>query len=144
MKLAIGTDHRGFELKEKIKKYLEDKKYLVKDFGTNSNDSVDYPDFGKYVGESVSSKESDFGIAICGSGIGVCIASDKVKGVRSVNVNTESLAEMSRRHNNANVICLGSDFIDFDTAVKYIDIFLNTKFDGGERHERRLKKIDEI
>jgi len=144
MKLAIGTDHRGFELKEKLKKYFEDNKYIVKDFGTNSTESVDYPDFGKAVGESVAKKESDFGIAICGSGIGICIAADKVKGVRAVNANTEQLAEMARKHNNANVICIGSDFIDFDTAVKFIKIFIQTKFDGGERHERRIDELDKI
>ena len=144
MILAIGTDHRGFELKEKLKKYFEDNNFIVKDFGTNSTESVDYPDFGKAVGESVAKKESDFGIALCGSGIGICIAADKVKGVRAVNANTEQLAEMARKHNNANVICIGSDFIDFDTAVKFIRIFIQTKFDGGERHERRIEELDKI
>ena len=144
MNLAIGTDHRGYELKEKLKKYFEDNNYNVKDFGTNSTESVDYPDYGKAVGESVAKKESDFGIAICGSGIGICIAADKVKGVRAVNANTEQLAEMARKHNNANVICIGSDFIDFDTAVKFIKIFIHTKFDGGERHERRIEELDKI
>jgi ribose 5-phosphate isomerase B len=144
MVLAIGTDHRGFALKEKIKKYLQDKKYNVIDFGTDSTASVDYPDFAVKVGKSVSGKESDFGIAICGSGIGICIAVDKVKGIRAVNVNSDVLAEMSRRHNNANVICLGSDFVDFENAIKYIEIFLHTDFEGGERHERRTNKIDNI
>jgi ribose 5-phosphate isomerase B len=143
MTISIGTDHRGYELKEKLKKYLEGHNNTVIDFGTNSTASVDYPDFSKKVGESVAKKESDYGIVICGSGIGASIAANRVKGVRAVNVNNEHMAEMSRRHNNANVISFGADFVDFDTAVKFLEIFLKTPFDGGERHERRIKKLDE-
>lgn len=144
MKIAIGSDHRGFGLKEKLKEYLKKKNNTVIDFGTDSEASVDYPDFSKKVGESVSKGESEFGISICGSGIGVSIAANKVKGIRAVNATNKEMAEMSRRHNNANVICFGSDFIDFDTAVKFWEIFSSTEFEGGERHDRRINKINNI
>jgi ribose 5-phosphate isomerase B len=144
MNISIGSDHRGFELKEKLKDYLSKKNHTVIDFGTNSDASVDYPDFSKKVGESVAKAESQFGIAICGSGIGVSIAANKVKGIRAVNATNKEMAEMSRRHNNANVICFGADFIDFETAVKYWEIFSTTQFEGGERHNRRIEKINNI
>lgn len=144
MVISIGSDHRGFELKERIKEYLIGKKHKVLDFGTVSNASVDYPDFAKKVGESVAMGETRFGIAICGSGIGVSIAANKVKGIRAVNATNSDMAEMSRKHNNANVICFGADFIDFDTAVKYWEIFASTDFEGGERHNRRIEKINNI
>jgi ribose 5-phosphate isomerase B len=144
MIISISSDHRGFELKERIKEYLIRKNFKVLDFGTDSNASVDYPDFAKKVGESVARGESKFGIAICGSGIGVSIAANKVKGIRAVNATNSDMAEMSRKHNNANVICFGADFIDFDTAVKYLEIFFKTDFEGGERHNRRIEKINKI
>jgi len=144
MNVSIGSDHRGFELKERIKEYLTKNSVTVLDFGTDSNASVDYPDFAKKVGESVAKEESKFGITICGSGIGVSIAANKVKGVRAVNATNENMAEMSRKHNNANVICFGADFIDFDTAIKYWSIFSSTDFEGGERHNRRIEKINNI
>ncbi len=144
MVISIGSDHRGFELKERIKEYLVEKKHKVLDFGTVSNASVDYPDFAKKVGESVAKGETKFGIAICGSGIGVSIAANKVKSIRAVNATNSDMAEMSRKHNNANVICFGADFIDFDTAVKYWEIFASTDFEGGERHNRRIEKINNI
>lgn len=144
MNIAIGSDHRGFELKEKIKEYLISNNHNVIDEGTYSTESVDYPDFSKKVGESVAKGESQFGIVICGSGIGVSIAANKVKGIRAVNATNKDMAEMSRRHNNANVICFGSDFIDFDSAVKYWEIFSSAEFEGGERHERRINKINNI
>lgn len=144
MIISIGSDHRGFELKERIKEYLIRKNHKAIDFGTDSNASVDYPDFSRKVGESVAKGESKFGIVICGSGIGVSIAANKVKGVRAVNATNSDMAEMSRKHNNANVICFGADFIDFDTAVKYFEIFVNTDFEGGERHNRRIEKINNI
>ena len=144
MTISIGSDHRGYGLKEKLKEYLKSKNYNVLDFGTDSEASVDYPDFAKKVGESVAKKQSDFGIAICGSGIGISIAANKVKGVRAVNATNKDMAEMSRKHNDANVICFGADFIDFDTAVKYWEIFSTTQFEGGERHNRRIEKINNI
>jgi ribose 5-phosphate isomerase B len=144
MNVAIGSDHRGFELKEKIREYLKSKNNSVIDEGTFSSESVDYPDFSAKVGKAVAKGEAQFGIVICGSGIGVSIAANKVKGIRAVNATNKDMAEMSRRHNNANVICFGSDFIDFNTAVSYWEIFAATEFDGGERHERRIQKINNI
>ena len=144
MIISIGSDHRGFELKKRLKEYLEKKNNKVLDCGTDSDASVDYPDFAKKVGESVASGESKYGIAVCGSGIGVSIAANKVKGIRAVNATNENMAVMSRKHNDANVICFGSDFVDFETAVKYWGIFSTTDFEGGERHCRRIDKINKI
>lgn len=144
LKIAIGSDHRGFELKVYLVSYLKSQGYDVIDFGTYSSESVDYPDFAALVAKAVASKEANYGVAICGSGIGVSIAANKVKGVRAVNATSEKISEMARRHNNANVICFGGDYINADVAVKYLEIFLNTPFDGGERHQRRIQKIDLI
>jgi ribose 5-phosphate isomerase B len=144
MIISIGSDHRGFELKERIKEYLNKKNNKVIDFGTDSNASVDYPDFSQKVGGSVAKGESKYGIVICGSGIGASIAANKVKGIRAVNATNKDMAEMSRKHNNANVICFGADFIDFDTAIKFWELFSTTDFEGGERHNRRIEKINKI
>ncbi len=142
--ISIGSDHRGYELKELLKKYLESENFNVIDFGTNSKDSVDYPDFAYLVATSVKEGKAKYGIAICGSGIGVSIAANKVKGVRAVNATSEIIAEMSRKHNNANVICFGADTIDFSTAIKYLNIFFNTKFEEEERHIRRVNKLNSL
>lgn len=142
MVIAIGSDHRGYRLKEPLKKYLDSAGIKYIDYGTNSEESVDYPDYAKKVGESILSGESQFGILICGSGIGVSIAANKIKGIRAVNVNTKDLAVMSRMHNNANVICFGSDFIGLGQAIEFLHFFLETSFEGGERHERRIKKLE--
>jgi len=142
MKIVIGSDHRGFLLKEQIKKYFDFNKIEYKDVGTTSTDSVDYPDYAKLAGEAINNDKYDYGVLICGSGIGVSIAANKVKGLRAVNANTNNLAEMARMHNNANVICFGSDFIDYEKAIRFFEIFINTKFEGGERHERRINKLE--
>ena len=139
--IAIGADHRGYKTKELIKKFLTSEGYEVKDFGTNSSESVDYPDFAKKVAESVSSGESEFGILMCSNGIGVSIAANKVKGIRAANVFSEKMAEMSRRHNKANVICFGGETVDIDVIKKSLIIFLKTDFEGG-RHKRRVDKIE--
>ena len=144
MIISIGSDHRGYLLKEELIQFLTSSNNKVIDFGTNSTESVDYPDFARKVGLSIANGESDYGVAICGSGIGVSIAANKVKGIRAVNATNKDIAEMSRKHNNANVICFGADFINADTAKKYLNIFLNTEFEGGERHNRRINKINEI
>ncbi|MGB9696198.1 MAG: ribose 5-phosphate isomerase B [Ignavibacteria bacterium] len=144
LKIAIGSDHRGFILKNYLVDYLKTQGYEVIDFGTYSSESVDYPDYATLVAKAVANQQADYGIAICGSGIGVSIAANRVKGVRAVNATNEKVSEMSRRHNNANVICFGGDYIEPDTAVKYLEIFFNTPFDGGERHQRRIQKIDII
>ncbi|HCA43723.1 MAG TPA: ribose 5-phosphate isomerase B [Bacteroidetes bacterium] len=143
MNIAIGSDHRGFNLKNELIEHLKAKGYIVKDFGSFTPDSVDYPDYTKLVGASVSSGESDYGVLMCGSGIGVSIAANKSKGIRAVNACSPEIARMSRLHNNANVICFGADFIKFDEAVLSLEAFLNTEFEGG-RHQRRVEKISEI
>lgn len=142
MKISIGSDHRGFPLKEKLKEFFSREGIEVSDFGTDSEKSTDYPDYADLVSRSVVSGGSDYGVLICGSGIGISIAANRHKGIRAVNANTPELAEMSRRHNNANVICFGGDFIDFETAVKLVKIFISSDFEGGERHNRRINKLD--
>jgi len=142
--IAIGTDHRGYRLKETIKQFLDNEGLKYKDFGTYSDDSVDYPDYAKAVCENISSGESDRGILICGSGMGICIPANKYKGIRAANVLNEKMAEMTRRHNDANVICFGADFIEPETAVKCLKVFLNTDFENEERHIRRVNKVNNI
>jgi ribose 5-phosphate isomerase B len=143
MKIAIGADHAGFELKQKIKQALEQKGIQVADQGTVSNDAVDYPDFARKVGEQVAQKQAEFGILVCGSGIGMAIAANKVPGVRAANVSSEYEAQMSREHNDANVLALGARILDEATALKIVDTWLQTQFAGG-RHQRRVDKITEI
>ncbi|MFA5011627.1 MAG: ribose 5-phosphate isomerase B [Ignavibacteria bacterium] len=142
MKIVIGSDHRGYPLKEQIKKYFDNSKIEYKDIGTTSTESVDYPDYAKLAGTAINEEDFDYGVLICGSGIGVSIAANKVKGLRAVNANNNNMAEMARKHNNANVICFGSDFIDYEKAIRFFEIFINTRFEGGERHERRLGKLE--
>lgn len=142
MKIVIGSDHRGYPLKEQIKKYFDNSKIEYKDVGTTSTESVDYPDYAKLAGAAINEENFDYGVLICGSGIGVSMAANKVKGLRAVNANNNNMAEMARKHNNANVICFGSDFIDYEKAIRFFEIFINTRFEGGERHERRLAKLE--
>lgn len=141
MKIAIGCDHAGFELKEYIKEVLKEKNIEVIDLGTNSTDSVDYPDYGHAVGEKVRDKKADCGVAICGTGIGISIACNKVKGIRCALCSEPLSAEFARRHNDANVLALGGRLIGKEMAKKILEVFLNTEFEGG-RHERRIKKIE--
>ncbi|MFB3812582.1 MAG: ribose 5-phosphate isomerase B [Terriglobales bacterium] len=143
MKIAIGADHAGFELKEKIKQRLQQQGVQVDDQGTISTDSVDYPDFARKVGEEVARKQADLGILVCGSGIGMAIAANKVPGVRAANVSTELEAQLSREHNDANVLALGARILDEPAALKIVDKWLHTPFAGG-RHQRRVEKIADI
>ena len=143
MKIALGADHAGFELKQKIKQALEQQGIQVSDQGTVSTESVDYPDFARKVGEQVAHKRADWGILVCGSGIGMAIAANKVPGVRAANVSTEYEAQMSREHNDANVLALGARILDEANALKIVDAWLHTQFAGG-RHQRRVDKITEI
>ena len=142
MKIAIGCDHAGYELKEIVKNKLTSEGYELIDLGTNSSESVDYPIYGRAVGEKVASGECDKGIAICGTGIGISISCNKVKGVRAALCNTEHLAKMSREHNDANVLCLGAREIDKELALKIVDKWLSTDFLGG-KHLRRIKMLEE-
>ncbi len=143
MKIAIGSDHAGYELKEKIKEFLKENKYEFEDFGTDSSDSVDYPDFAKRVSEAVIGG-FNFGILICGSGIGMSMAANKFPGVRAAFCMNPELAKASREHNNANVLTLGARFIGEDLAKKIVKTFLETEFTDEERHIKRVKKIGEL
>jgi ribose 5-phosphate isomerase B len=140
MKIALGADHAGFELKEKLKQHLAGKGITVDDRGTNSPDSVDYPDYARVVGEEVASKQADWGILVCGTGIGMSMSANKVPGIRAAKVNSESEAQLSREHNDANVLALGARVLDENTALQIVDRWLQTSFLGG-RHQRRVDKI---
>jgi len=140
MKIAVGADHAGYELKEKIRQRLAREGHEVHDKGTNSAESVDYPDFARLVGEEVARQEADFGVLVCGSGIGMSIAANKVPGVRAAHVTNMYEAQMAREHNNANVVTVGSRVLDEWAAMQAVETFLKTKFAGG-RHERRVQKI---
>lgn len=143
MKIAIGADHAGYEEKEKIKSTLDELGIQYEDMGTNSCDSVDYPDFAKKVGEAVASGEVEQGLLVCGSGTGMAIAANKVHGVRAAVAWNEEIARLAREHNNANVLSLAARFIPADEQAKIVKAFFTTGFDAG-RHERRVEKINEI
>lgn len=138
--VAIGADHAGFEYKTAVVKHLNKLGYQVTDFGTYSYDSVDYPDFAHPAARSVETAESALGILICGSANGVAITANKYAGVRAAICWQKEIAELSRKHNNANVLCLPARFISLQNAFDIVDTFLNTSFEGG-RHEGRVKKI---
>jgi ribose 5-phosphate isomerase B len=142
MKVAVGSDHGGFTLKEQIKTYLSEKNIEYVDLGTDSNASVDYPDFGKKVGLEVVKGDVDFGIVFCGTGIGISIAANKVKGIRAALVYDEETARLAKEHNNANVIALGGRTTSYDKATKMIDSFMNASFEP--RHQHRINKISKI
>lgn len=139
MKIGIASDHRGYELKEFLKNNLTG--YEVVDYGTNSSDSVDYPDYGILLAEKVKNKEVEFGIAICGSGIGISIACNKVKGVRCSKVSNVTEAEHTRNDNDANIVALSSE-TKKKLALKIVQKFLSTPFSNDERHIRRIEKIN--
>lgn len=141
--IALGCDHGGYNLIIAIKKYLDEKGIEYKDFGTYGTESVDYPIYGYKVASAVASGECECGILCCGTGIGISMSANKVKGIRAAVVTNEFCAEMTRRHNNANIIAMGGRIIDEATAVKLADIFLNTEFEG-DRHTRRVDMITAI
>ncbi len=143
MKIAIGSDHAGFDLKELIKNHLQEKGIDVIDVGTHTKESVDYPVFGEKVAETVQKREADFGIVICGTGIGISISANKVKGIRAALCTNEYMARMARKHNDANVLALGARVLGTDLALSIVDTFLSTEFEGG-RHERRVHLIEKI
>ena len=141
--IAIGSDHGGYALKQVIISHLADRGIEFRDFGTYSEESCDYPEYGEAVGRAVASGECELGIAVCGTGIGISIAANKVHGGRAAACSDCFTAEMCRRHNDANVLALGGRVIGPGLALKIVDIFLSTGFDGG-RHARRLGKLAEI
>jgi len=138
LKIAIGADHAGFDYKVAIAKWLDDTN--LKDFGTYSPDSVDYPDFAHPVASAVESGEFDFGILVCGSANGVAITANKHQGIRAAICWTEELASLARRHNNANIVCIPARFISIEDAEKIVKTFLETDFEGG-RHATRVNKM---
>ena len=140
-KIYIASDHAGFELKEKIKIALSSKIFLI-DVGTSNHSSVDYPDFAHLICKRICSDTSSFGILICGSGIGMSIVANRYKFIRAALCLGEKMAKLARQHNDANVLVLGSRLISWQEAIKCVNIFLSTKFDGG-RHQSRLEKIND-
>ncbi|RJQ30909.1 MAG: ribose 5-phosphate isomerase B [Actinobacteria bacterium] len=140
MKLAIGCDHAGYELKEHLKSYLCD--YEIIDVGTNSADSVDYPDFAHKAAKLVSEGQADRAILVCGSGVGMSMAANKVPGIRAAKCDDVTCARLSREHNDANVLCLGARYISPETAEEMVEVWLKTLFEGG-RHQRRVDKIED-
>lgn len=143
MKIAIGADHAGYEVKEQIKKQLEDMNLEVEDLGTNSTESVDYPDFGAAVGREVASGKADEGIVVCGSGIGIAIAANKIHGIRAAQAWNEETARLAREHNNANVLSIGARVLPAEEIPKIVKAWFDAKFAGG-RHEGRVEKISKL
>lgn len=139
--VILGSDHAGFYLKKKIKEYLESRGIQIVDIGTNSEDAADYPDYGHKIGRLISDGEYTTGISICGSGNGINMTTNKYEGVRGALCWNEEIAELARKHNDANVCSLPGRFISEDMALRIVDIFLNTGFEGG-RHLKRIRKID--
>lgn len=143
MKIAIGSDHAGYLLKEEIKKFLDLKDIPFTDFGTFKIDSSDYPEFAYKVGNAIASKECDRGILICGTGIGMSITANKIRGIRAAVVNNEESAKLSRLHNDANILCLGARVVEPEQALKILDVWINTSFEGG-RHQKRTNLITQL
>jgi len=143
VKIAIGSDHAGYHYKEIVKKHLEEKGFEVIDKGTYSEERVDYPVYGEAVANAVASGEADKGIVICGTGIGISISANKVKGIRAALCTNEYMARMARKHNDANILAFGARVLGIDVVLGIVDEFFSTDFEGG-RHERRVNLIKEI
>jgi len=143
MKIAIGSDHGGLRLKKEVIKHLEKKNIEVKDYGTYTEDSCDYPDFAEKVAEAVVAKEYDYGILICGTGIGISISANKIPGIRAALCSDTFSAHATREHNNANILAMGERIVGTGLALDIVDAFLGSTFEGG-RHENRVNKIMEI
>lgn len=141
MKITIAADHAGYKLKEELKKYLEELGHEAEDLGTGSEESVDYPDYAKKAAKEVA-KQGNKGILICGSGIGMSMAANKIKGIRAALCHNEYTAKVAREHNDANILCMGARDIDANTAKKLTKIFLETEASQEERHKRRVNKIE--
>lgn len=143
MNVVIGSDHGGFELKGVLKAHLEEKGFSVTDVGTHDTNSVDYPDIAAMAAAKVTSGEAEWGVLICGTGIGISMAANKVKGIRCALVTCEYSAEMTKRHNNANMIAFGGRVTGPDLAKNILDAYINAEFEGG-RHQKRIDKISEL
>ncbi len=143
MVIAVASDHGGFELKNKVREHLRKRGIKVVDLGTDSEESVDYPIYGKACAEAVASGKADLGVVCCGTGIGISIAANKVKGIRCGLCTSVEMAELTKKHNNANMIALGGRTTDPELAMKIVDKWLDTEFEGG-RHQRRVDMLDEM
>ena len=143
MVIAVASDHGGFELKNKVREHLKERGIKVVDLGTDSEESVDYPVYGKACAEAVASGKADLGVVCCGTGIGISIAANKVKGIRCGLCTSVEMAELTKKHNNANMIALGGRTTDPELAMKIVDKWLDTEFEGG-RHQRRVDMLDEM
>lgn len=141
--IALGCDHGGYELKQEIIKYLEENQISYKDLGCYDTKSVDYPQYGKAVAKAVAAGEYEKGILICGTGIGISIAANKIKGIRAALCTDCFSAEATRLHNDANILCLGGRVVGAGLAVKIVDTFLNTPFSGDERHINRISQLED-
>ncbi len=142
-RIALGADHAGFQVKERVKEELQKEGFEVIDFGTHTTDSVDYPDYARLVARSVSQAESSRGVLVCGTGIGMAITANKFRGIRAATCNDTYTARMASEHTDANVLCVGARVVDADHAVAIVREWLKTKFGGG-RHQRRIDKISDI
>ena len=140
--IAVGCDHAGFELKQELIRHLKERGFEVTDHGTFSDQSCDYPDYARKVADAVVQGQAQAGLLVCGTGIGMSIAANKVKGIRAAVLSDEFSARATREHNDANILCLGARVVDTDTAVKLLDIFLDTPFSNGENHVRRISKLE--
>ena len=143
MKIAIASDHGGFQLKKQVREHLVERGYKVVDLGTDSEESVDYPLFGKACAEAVASHKADLGVVCCGTGIGISIAANKVKGIRCGLCTSVEMATLTKQHNNANMLALGGRTTDPALAIEIVDAWLDTEFEGG-RHQRRVDMLDEM
>lgn len=143
MIIALAADHGGYELKNIIKEHLKERKIKIVDLGTNSSESVDYPVYGKACAEAVASGKADLGIVCCGTGIGISIAANKVKGIRCGLCTSVEMATLTKQHNNANMIALGGRTTTPELAIEIVDAWLDTEFEGG-RHQRRVDMLDEM
>lgn len=142
--IALGCDHAGFELKQAIIKHLDERKIEYKDYGTYSEDSVDYAVFAEKTARAVANGECELGLLFCGTGVGISMAANKVRGIRAACCSDLFSAEMTRRHNDANILCLGGRVVSSEKATELVDIFLDTPFSGEERHARRIAQIADI
>jgi ribose 5-phosphate isomerase B len=143
MRIAVGSDHAGFHLKERLAAHLRDRGHDVVDCGTHSDDRVDYPDFGAAVGRAVRDGEADGGLCVCGSGIGIAMAANKIDGVRAATVHDATSARLTKQHNDANVICIGERLTGPEVATDCVDAWLDATFEGG-RHSGRVAKLDSL
>ena len=142
MTIAVGSDHAGFELKEILKEHLKGRGMEILDMGTFTEESCDYPDYAKKVAAAVLDKKAQMGLLVCGTGIGMSIAANKIKGIRAAVLSDEFSAEATRSHNDANILCLGARVTDAEKAKVLLDIFLDTPFSGEEKHIRRINKLE--